>query len=112
MSRPTQTVKGMPLSARTSIQASIASRAFSRASARVAPWLTHPGIAGHSTIHIPSSPRVIEVTKFINEIIGDAGVDRKPDSTLRALSADHCHLTTANCPHLLVPLHALRKEAA
>lgn len=72
----------MTLSARTSRQASIASRAFSRASARVALWLTQPGIAGHSTIHIPSSSRVIEVTNFINEIIGDTGVDRKPDSAL------------------------------
>lgn len=31
----------------------------SSASSRVVPWLTHPGIDGHSTIHTPSSSRSI-----------------------------------------------------
>ena len=101
VSQPTQTVRGMPRSARTSRQAALASRAFSRASARVLPWLTQPGIAGHSTIHIPSSSRVIEVKKSISEIIGDTGVDRKPDSTRNSM---------LHAPSSM--LASLRKEAA
>ena len=116
------TVSGIPRSARTSRQAAMASRAFSRASVRVLPWLTQPGIAGHSTIHIPSSSRVIEVTNFISRNIPDTRYPRKPDSGSgsRPLSPDWCQLTTANGLHLLafwsfsllVPLHALTKEAA
>ena len=94
MSWPTQTVRGIPRSARTSRQAAIASRAFSRALARVAPWLTQPGIAGHSTIHIPSSSRVIEVTNFIHQTLTPPRLPRKPDSVPNP------------------PLQALRKEAA
>lgn len=95
------TVRGIPRSARTSRQAAIASRAFSRASARVAPWLTQPGIAGHSTIHIPSSSRVIEVTNFIRKTLTPPRLPRKPDSV----------------PNSMLPapnsmLAARRKEAA
>jgi len=39
-----------------SIQPSIASRMLAIASAFVAPWLIHPGMDGHSTIHPESSP--------------------------------------------------------
>jgi len=116
------TVNGIPRSARTSRHAAIASRAFSRASARVFPWLTQPGIAGHSTIHIPSSSRVIEVMNFIRQTLTPPRLPRKPDSTpgSRPPSPDDCPLATANCFRLLVfwsfgllvPLRALRKEAA
>jgi ferredoxin len=54
-------VSGIPRSARTSRQSAIASLIFSKASARVCPWLIQPGIAGHSTTHIPSSSRSITV---------------------------------------------------
>ena len=116
------TVNGIPSSARTSRHAAIASRAFSRASARVFPWLTQPGIAGHSTIHIPSSSRVIEVMNFIRQTLTPPRLPRKPDSApgSRPPSPDDCPLATANCFRLLVfwsfgllvPLRALRKEAA
>jgi len=42
------TVRGRPLSARTSRQSTIASRMLSTASSLAPPWLTHPGMAGHS----------------------------------------------------------------
>ena len=45
----------MPRSARTSRQRAIASRTLARASSRVSPWLTQPGIDGHSAIQTPSS---------------------------------------------------------
>src|ERR1700722_3629876 len=49
------TVGGMPSSARTARHARIASATFDSASASVCPWLTQPGIAGHSAIYAPSS---------------------------------------------------------
>ena len=51
------TVSGRPRSERTSKQAEIASRMLARASSRVAPWLTQPGMEGHSAIQTPSSSR-------------------------------------------------------
>ena len=95
------TVRGIPRSARTSRQAAIASRAFWSASARVLPWLTQPGIAGHSTIHIPSSSRVIEVTNFISEKVADTSAPRKPDSSPRF----RLHSPSSS-------FHTARKEAA
>ena len=59
------TVKGMPDSARTSIHSSIASRMFTRASSFVSPWLTHPGMEGHSATQTPSSSRSIVTVIFI-----------------------------------------------
>lgn|GEM_PF-6401672 len=50
-------VRGMPPSARTWRQARIASSMLARASSFDAPWLTQPGIAGHSAIQTPSSSR-------------------------------------------------------
>src|SRR3954471_7129530 len=44
------TVTGRPRAARTSRQTVIASRIFASASSLVAPWLTQPGMDGHSTI--------------------------------------------------------------
>src|SRR5579863_8022428 len=41
-------VRGRPPSARTSKQSSMASRMFFRALVLLSPWLTQPGIAGHS----------------------------------------------------------------
>jgi hypothetical protein len=46
----------------------IASLMFAIASSRVCPWLTHPGMAGHSTIYIPSSSRSITVGNFISTV--------------------------------------------
>ena len=59
------TVKGIPDSARTSIQSSIASRMFARASSFVSPWHTHPGMEGHSATQTPSSSRPIVTVSFI-----------------------------------------------
>jgi len=49
------TVGGMPSSARTARHSRIASATFDSASASVCPWLTQPGIDGHSAIYAPSS---------------------------------------------------------
>jgi len=46
-------VSGRPRSARTSRQSAIASRMLVSASSRLEPWLTQPGMAGHSEIQIP-----------------------------------------------------------
>ena len=59
------TVKGMPDSARTSKQSSMASRMFAKASSFVSPWLTHPGMEGHSATQTPSSSRSIVTVIFI-----------------------------------------------
>ena len=61
------TVKGNPRSARTSKHARIASRMFVRATSLVSPWLTHPGMAGHSTTHAPSSSRSMFTRNFMNK---------------------------------------------
>src|SRR5436309_9751456 len=50
-------VKGRPFSARTSRHRAIASLILSTASVLVLPWLTHPGMEGHSAIQTPSSSR-------------------------------------------------------
>src|SRR6266852_1281964 len=55
-------VKGRPRSARTSRQSLIASRTFFRAFCLVEPWLTHPGIEGHSATQMPSSSRSMVTT--------------------------------------------------
>src|SRR5712691_6853229 len=55
----------MPFSARTSRHNLIASLMFSTASSFVFPWLTHPGIDGHSTTNTPSSSRSIVTLKII-----------------------------------------------
>ena len=62
-------VRGMPRSARTSRQAAMASRILARASSRVSPWLTHPGMAGHSTTQTPSSSRSSVVTNFMTLLV-------------------------------------------
>ena len=59
------TVNGIPDSARTSMQSSIASFTFARASSSVSPWLTHPGMEGHSATQTPSSSRSIVTTIFV-----------------------------------------------
>ena len=51
------TVSGKPFSARTSRQSRMASLMWVSASSRVFPWLTQPGIAGHSATQMPSSSR-------------------------------------------------------
>jgi len=43
----------------------MASLIFSKDSSSVSPWLTHPGIEGHSTTHIPSSSRSSVTVHFI-----------------------------------------------
>src|SRR3954447_12926472 len=58
-------VSGMPRSARTSRHCLIASCTFISASSFVVPWLTQPGIAGHSTIQTPFSSRSIVTLKII-----------------------------------------------
>ena len=60
-------VRGMPLSARTSIQSSMASRMFASASSLVPPWLTQPGMDGHSAIQTPSSSLSIVTVIFITQ---------------------------------------------
>ena len=55
----------MPRSARTSKQAAMASRMFSKASSWVDPWLTHPGMDEHSATQTPSSSRSSVVKNFI-----------------------------------------------
>src|SRR5882724_1603049 len=59
--------RGLHYLARTSRHDAIASLMFAIASSRVRPWLTQPGIAGHSTTHIPSSSRSITVGNFISD---------------------------------------------
>src|SRR5216684_4458412 len=49
-------VRGMPFSARTARQARVASAKLDSASASDAPWLTQPGMEGHSAMYVPSSP--------------------------------------------------------
>src|ERR1035437_2784566 len=49
------TVNGMPSSALTARHSRIASAMFDSASASVCPWLTQPGIDGHSPMYTPSS---------------------------------------------------------
>lgn len=63
-------VKGNPISARTSRHRPIASLAFSRACSFVLPWLTHPGMDGHSTIQTPSSSRSMVTRNFISTLVG------------------------------------------
>jgi hypothetical protein len=58
-------VSGKPRSAWTSRHSAIASRMLASASSRVEPWLTQPGIAGHSEIQIPSSSRSSVAMNFI-----------------------------------------------
>jgi hypothetical protein len=62
------TVSGRPRSEQTSKQAAIASRMLARASSRVAPWLTQPGIEGHSAIQTPSSSRSNVARNFMPKI--------------------------------------------
>jgi hypothetical protein len=50
-------VSGIPFSVRTSRQRAMASLMFFNASFLVSPWLTQPGIDGHSMIQTPSSSR-------------------------------------------------------
>src|SRR5437867_2846949 len=59
------TVRGSPCSARTSKQSLMASRTFVRACCLVSPWLTHPGIDGHSAIQMPSSSLSSVTMNFI-----------------------------------------------
>lgn len=59
------TVRGIPRSARTSRHCWIASRMLFSASSSVFPWLTHPGIEGHSAMNMPSSSRTIVTINFI-----------------------------------------------
>jgi len=78
MNLPVQAVSGIPRSARTSRHAAIASRAFSRASDRVLPWLTQPGIAGHSAIHVPSSSRATDGVRSVAEALpGTSGLRKR-----------------------------------
>src|SRR5208282_389563 len=49
------TVRGIPRSARTSRHSRMASRMLFIASSSVLPWLTQPGIEGHSATNTPSS---------------------------------------------------------
>src|SRR5262245_31453788 len=56
---PVSMVSGKPCSARTSRQTFIAFLMFFIASCFVRPWLTQPGIEGHSTTQTPSSSRSI-----------------------------------------------------
>ncbi len=63
------TVNGMPRSARTSRHAAIASRILARTSSRDCPWLTQPGMAGHSAIQMPSSSRYSVVMNFMDFIL-------------------------------------------
>src|SRR2546421_2708804 len=42
---------------------------FSSASSLVFPWLTHPGIEGHSTTNTPSSSRSIVTLKIMNDLL-------------------------------------------
>src|SRR5450759_1788689 len=49
------TVNGMPSSALTARHSRMASTMFDSASASVCPWLTQPGIDGHSPMYTPSS---------------------------------------------------------
>src|SRR5450756_972311 len=65
----TATVSGIPFSALTSRHSRIASSMFFRASLSVTPWLTHPGIAGHSATKTPSSSRSTVTTNFIRWIL-------------------------------------------
>src|SRR5450759_1811639 len=65
----TATVSGIPFSALTSRHSRIASSMFFRASLSVVPWLTHPGIAGHSATKTPSSSRSTVTTNFIRWIL-------------------------------------------
>src|SRR5450759_1811640 len=65
----TATVSGIPFSALTSRHSRIASSMFFRASLSVVPWLTHPGIAGHSATKTPSSSRSTVTTNFIQWIL-------------------------------------------
>jgi hypothetical protein len=69
----TATVSGIPFSALTSRHSRIASSMFFRASLSLTPWLTHPGIAGHSATKTPSSSRSTVTTNFIRWIL------RRPD---------------------------------
>ena len=69
----TATVRGIPFSARTSRHSRIASSMFFRASLAVTPWLTHPGIAGHSATKTPSSSRSTVTTNFIRRILRRSG---------------------------------------
>ena len=58
-------VSGSPRSARTSRHNLMASFTFSKACSFVVPWLTQPGMAGHSAIHTPSSSRSMVTVNFI-----------------------------------------------
>ena len=55
----------MPLAARASTQAAIASRMFAMASSSVRPWDTQPGMAGHSATIMPVSSRSNVTTSLI-----------------------------------------------
>ena len=70
-----------PSSARTSRQPAMASRMFDNASSRVWPWLTQPGIEGHSATQTPSSSRSSVVTNFIELILIALIVFGKPDES-------------------------------
>lgn len=59
-------VRGMPFSDLTSRHNLIASLMLSRACSLVFPWLTHPGIDGHSTTNTSSSSRSIVTLKTIS----------------------------------------------
>ena len=59
------TVSGSPNSARTSKHDAMASLAMAMASSRVVPWVTQPGMEGHSAIHAPSSSRSRVMVKFM-----------------------------------------------
>src|SRR5688572_19219791 len=47
----------------------MASRTLAIASSRVCPWLTQPGIEGHSATHAPSSSRPNVITNFMRLIL-------------------------------------------
>lgn len=51
----------------------MARRMFSMASDSVRPWLTQPGIAGHSATTQPSSPRCSVITKVMIDNAVNAG---------------------------------------
>jgi hypothetical protein len=61
------TVSGSPGSARAARHSRIASARFASASLSVRPWLTHPGIAGHSAMTVPPSSRVSVMVSFAEE---------------------------------------------
>ena len=85
---------GSPFSARTSRQSAIASLILLSACWRVFPWLTQPGIAGHSVTHAPSSSLSIVTLNIILYSSLIPQITRFPDKFLWCLAPRYTRRNT------------------